>query len=315
MITRSTLALTGPGSAFPSETVTLDGTLGLSGGASVDGKVVTVRRTIDGGSTTALPDVATAADGTFSFQDTPGAGVVVYRATFSGATNVSAENASQTVAVGTQDPVLSVNLSVAKVRLGGRVKVVATLVGGDTNRTVSIWAVPHGASKQLLKKAEVDANGSLSVRHRPSRETAYYATYGGDIAWNPATSPTKTVRVVARWDVKIQGGYSTVGGVRLYHYSSRCGPQNQTGCPAALFALEPRHAREPITFEGRYCHDGRCIEDQASYRLNRVGKTYIFIYYGDRTIIGWRLDFRLSFDGDDDHLGATTKWVRTRITA
>lgn len=33
-ITRSTLSLTGPGTAHPSETITLDGTLGLSGGAS-----------------------------------------------------------------------------------------------------------------------------------------------------------------------------------------------------------------------------------------------------------------------------------------
>ncbi len=178
-ITRSTLSLTGPGTAHPSETITLDGTLGLSGGVSVDAKAVTISRTIDGGTPTSLPGVTTAADGTFSFQDTPGEGLVTYRATFAGATNVSAENAFETVEVGRQASTLSVASSASKIKLGGGVTIRAHLDGGDTNRTVTIWAVPHGASKKLLRKAEVNGSGNLSVRHRPTRETEYYATYAG----------------------------------------------------------------------------------------------------------------------------------------
>ena len=314
-ITRSTLSLTGPGTAHPSETITLDGTLGLSGGASVDAKAVAISRTIDGGTPTSLPGVTTAADGTFSFQDTPGEGLVMYRATFAGATNVSAENAFETVEVGRQASTLSVAPSASKIKLGGGVTIRAHLDGGDTNRTVTIWAVPHGASKKLLKKAEVNGSGNLSVRHRPTRETEYYATYAGDVAWEPDTSPQKTVRVVPRWIVRVLGGYATVGGVRLYHFSSRCGPNDATGCPAARFTLEPRHPREPVSFEGRYCHEGRCVNDHSSFRLSREGTSLVWIYYRDRSVIGWRLDFRLIFDGDEDHLGAKTTWVKTRVTA
>ncbi len=41
----------------------------------------------------------------------------------------------------------------------------------------------------------------------------------------------------------------------------------------------------------------------------------VWIYYRDRSVIGWRLDFRLIFGGDEDHLGARTTWVKTRVTA
>ena len=314
-ITRSTLSLAGPGTAHPSETITMDGTLGLSGGASVDAKAVAISRTIDGGTPTSLPGVMTAADGTFSFQDTPGEGLVIYRATFAGATNVSAENAFATVEVGRETSVLTVAPSASRVRLGGGVTIRAHLNGGDTNRTVTIWAVPHGASKKLLREAEVNGSGNLSVRHRPTRETEYYATYAGDVSSEPDTSPHKTVRVVPRWIVRVLGGYATVGGVRLYHFSSRCGPNDATGCPAARFTLEPRHPREPVSFEGRYCYKGRCVDDHSSFRLSREGTGFVWIYYRDRSIIGWRLDFRLIFGGDEDHLGARTTWVKTRVTA
>jgi hypothetical protein len=314
-ITRSTLTLTGPGTAYPSETVTLNGTLGLSGGASVDAKAVAIHRTIDGGSPTSLPDVTTAADGSFSFQDAPGAGTVVYRATYAGETNVSSENAFATVAVGKQASALSVAMSSPKVKLGERVTIVAHLNGGDTNRTVSIWAVPYGGSKQRLVTAEVNASGNLSVRHRPTRETEYYATFGGDVAWKSATSTSKTVHVVPRWVVRVVGGYATVGGVRLYHYSARCSRSSATSCPAATFVLEPRHPNQRVSFQGRYCHQGRCVKDNSSFRLDRRGTSYVWIYYGDRSIIGWRLYFRLIFEGDADHLGATSTWVRTKVTA
>ena len=252
-ITQSTLSLTGPGTAFPSETLTLDGTLGLSGGASVDAQALAISRTIDGGTPTSLPGVTTAADGTFSFQDTPGEGLVVYRATFAGATNVSTENAFETVAVGRQASTLSVTLSASRVDLGGGVTIRAHLDGGGTNRTVRIWAVPHGASKKLLKRAEVSASGNLSVRHRPTRETEYYATYSGDVGSEPDTSPRKTVRVVPRWVETFLGGYATVNGVRLYHFSSICGQDNAAGCPAARFTLEPRHPGERVSYQARYC--------------------------------------------------------------
>jgi hypothetical protein len=314
-ITRSTLTFAPQGWAYPNESLTLNGSLALSGGASVSGLPIDITKSVDGGSPVALPSTATASDGSFSVTDTPAAGSVVYRAIFAGATNVSAENAYAKVAVKRKTSALSVALSKSTVKLGDAVTVTAHLKGGSTNRTVTIWAVPSGGSKQKLEQGKVNRKGNLSARHKPTRKTKYYATYTGDAHWTADTSSSKTVHVVPRWSRKIIGGYATVNGVRLYHYSSKCSPTNSTGCPAATFTLSPNHGGERVYFQGRYCHNGKCIDDSGSFRLNRKSKISVFIYYGDKSIIGWTLNFRMRFPGDTDHTASTSAWVKTKVTA
>ena len=48
-ITQSTLSLTGPATAYPGDTLTLNGALALSGGAPVDGLPIEITRSVDGG--------------------------------------------------------------------------------------------------------------------------------------------------------------------------------------------------------------------------------------------------------------------------
>jgi hypothetical protein len=258
--------------------------------------------------------VTTGSDGSFSFTDTPAAGTVEYRAVFAGATNVSAENAFAKVVVRKKTSALSLSLSKSTVKLGDAVTVAAHLKGGSTNRTVTIWAVPYGSSKQQLAKGKVNSNGVISVRHKPNRKTKYYATYAGDGHWSTDTSTSKTVNVVPKWSIKVIGGYKTVKGVRLYHYSAQCGPTNSTGCPAAAFKLSPSHAGQRVTFQGRYCHNGNCIDDSDSLRLNRKSKISVFIYYDGKKFIGWKLNFRFRFAGDADHAASTSAWVKTKVT-
>jgi hypothetical protein len=314
-ITRSTLALAPQGWAYPNGSLTLKGSLSLSGGMSASALPIDITKSVDGGAPIALPSVATGSDGSFSFTDTPAAGTVEYRAVFAGATNVSAENAFAKVVVQKKTSALSLSLSKSTVKFGDAVTVTAHLKGGFTNKTVTIWAVPSGASKQQLAKGKVNRNGVLAVRHTPNRKTTYYATYAGDGHWKGDTSPVKTVNVVPKWSIKIIGGYATVKGVRLYHYSSRCSPTNSAGCPAAAFKLSPSHAGQRVYFQGRYCHNGKCIDDSGSWPLNKNSATSAFIYYGDRSIIGWTLNFRFRFAGDADHAASTSAWVKTRVTA
>ena len=118
-ITQSTLSLTGPATAYPGDTVTLNGTLALSGGAPVDGLPIEITRSVDGGTPIALPDATAAADGSFSLQDAPGAGTAVYRATFAGATNVSAESATVTTVLAKEKSALSLSLSKSKLTYRG----------------------------------------------------------------------------------------------------------------------------------------------------------------------------------------------------
>jgi hypothetical protein len=313
-ITRSDLSLTGPATAYPSETVTMNGTLQLSDGASVDAETVAISRQTDGGSWVALPDVTTEADGSFSFQDEPGAGTVVYRATFAGATDVSAGNGWSTVEVGKGTSVLMLSVTKTRLTYGDHITLTAHLEGGSSNRVVAIYAVRGGQDK-TIRKDRVNHEGDLSVRAAPSETTTYYASYAGDPKWNADTSPSKTVRVAARWAVKTVGGYATRGGVRLYHYSPTCDGGTGKGCPTAVFTLGPNHAGERVSFEGKYCRDGRCFKDAATFRLNRRSQASIYISYGDRTVIGWTLFFRLKFGGDADHVRSASAWAKTKVTS
>ena len=314
-ISQSTLSLTPPAWAYPDETLTMNGSLALSGGASASGQQIALTKSVDGGAPSALPPATSGSDGSFSFTDTPAAGTVVYRATFAGSANVSAENAYATVIVQKKTSSLSVSVSKSTVRFGDPVTVAAHLTGGFTNKRVTIWAVPFGSSKQKLAEGKVNSGGTLAVRSKPTRGTEYYATYVGDAHWSSDTSSSKTVKVEPRWSIKIDGGYATVSGVRLYHYSALCGPTNGTGCPAAAFQLSPNHGGQRVYYEGRYCHNGNCSKDSGTFRLSRKSVASVYVYYGDASIIGWTMNFRFRFNGDKDHTPSTSAWVKTRITA
>lgn len=313
-ITRSTLSVTGPATAYPGDTLTLNGTLALSGGAPVDGLPIEITRSVNSGTPVALPDATAAADGSFSLQDVPGAGTVVYRASFAGSTNVSAESATATVVLAKEKSALSLSLSKSKVTYGSSVTVTAHLNGGFTNKAVTIWATPYGSSKGKLDEGKVNSSGTLSVRDTPTRNTKYSATYAGDAQWD-ASSATTAVKVAARWSVRSIGGYATVKGFRLYHYTPKCTVSDSTLCPKATFKLAPNHGGQRMHFQVKQCKAGKCYESSKTYRLNRKSEATIFWWFDSSKAIGWTIMYRLVFKGDADHVGSTSAWAKAKVTA
>jgi hypothetical protein len=103
----STITVTGPGTVKHATPVTLAGTLGTLGGPAslTGGQTLTVTRTDpaepDG---IALPDVTTAADGSFSITDTPpklhaNQGTVTYQVSYAGDAHLTASTATVSVTV------------------------------------------------------------------------------------------------------------------------------------------------------------------------------------------------------------------------
>jgi hypothetical protein len=100
--TPSTLSLTGPAKAKPRQPITLSGTLGgtspYAGGQTLH--VTRIDKAHPGGVT--LPDVTTAADGSFSFTDTPPkhtVGTVTYTVSYAGDAHLTASSASFSVTI------------------------------------------------------------------------------------------------------------------------------------------------------------------------------------------------------------------------
>ncbi len=98
----STLSLTGPAKVRPGQAITLSGTLG---GPSpyTGGQTLHVTRTdkADPGGLT-LPDLTTAADGSFSITDTPPrgtTGTVTYQVSYNGGLHLTASTATWSVTI------------------------------------------------------------------------------------------------------------------------------------------------------------------------------------------------------------------------
>lgn len=96
----STLSLSGPATAKQRHPITLTGKLG-GPGASVGGQTLTVTRVDPDGTSVTLPDVTTAADGSFTITDTPQGvtGAVTYHVTYAGDTYLSPATANASVTV------------------------------------------------------------------------------------------------------------------------------------------------------------------------------------------------------------------------
>jgi hypothetical protein len=303
-----------PTVAAPGSTVSLTGTLTLSTG-TVTGTSIDLFRSVDGAAETSIGTVFAAADGSFSLDDSPPDGEITYRAAYAGATDMAATNGWASTSVQQQQSKVTIGVSDRSVTFGQATKVKVHLHGGDTNRDVRIYAQPFGGHKQLLKKGTVGNDGVLIASTKPARNTAYSASYAGDVAWKGDTSGSVSVTVAARWSGKPVGGYATSNGFRLYHYSSTCRSGTSTACPAATFTLAPNHAGQRVTFLGRYCKGGKCISDSGRYRLNKKSQVTVHIVYGSPEVIGFSLYLRFKFAGDSDHKGATSKVIKEKITS
>ena len=314
MTTSSLSMLAAPASAPGGSTISLSGTLALSSG-TVTGTPIELTRSVDGAPAQTLTTVLAAADGSFSYDDVPPAGAITYRAIFAGGTDIAAASGWATATVTQQASALTLSASTKRITYGGAVKLTAHLSGGTTNREVTIYAQPKGGAKKILKQGTVDAGGKLAFTTKPTKTTTYSAKYAGELAWKPSASKTIEVGVAARWTGKATGGYATVHGYRLYHYSPTCGNGSPKTCPTALFTLAPNHAGQRVSFEGEFCGGGHCVHDHWTVRLTRKSQASSYIYYGNRSVIGWTLNLRVTFQGDREHKASTSEWIKTRVTA
>ncbi|MGW4470768.1 hypothetical protein ACWENQ_13940 [Nonomuraea sp. NPDC004354] len=98
----STLTLAGPSSVTLGDPITLTGQLVLSGDASSGAQTLSVSRRSRTKPTVTLPNVTTAADGTFTFSDTPpDAGDITYQVSWDGGTIGRGSTAYRTIGVRT----------------------------------------------------------------------------------------------------------------------------------------------------------------------------------------------------------------------
>jgi hypothetical protein len=290
--------------------VQLSGVLSFpNGGCSRDSDVIHITRRNPDGSSTALPDVPVAANGTYAFTDAPtAAGDYKYQASWDGDGVHVQASADRPVTIDRKTTTLGLffNPSNRVVDPGGRVVVTAHLGAWDTNNIVSIYKTPYGGAKTLLGTGAVNSSGNFTVTTRIAQSTTFTAEWSGDAVYK-ATSAQAVVSVRSTITGTLGGYYDTSGdGYRQYHYTSACGSSG-TGCPEYAITLSPARPNGYVLvtverFGGSFWN----IEQQVSIQLGSDSSTIYKFQYSSSSVLNVSYRISASFYGDGGQLGDQT---------
>jgi hypothetical protein len=220
----ATVTLAGPAQADIGTTVTLTGSVALLGGTLPPGTPVAITRTISGSAAATTATVLTSADGSFRLPQTVDtAGTYTYTATYAGTATIPAATATYKLSVIKIPATLTLS-GPASVSYNTAISVTAHLGATYANRTVSVYAQWDGStSKRLLKTANVNSSGNLTISYTAPHSTTFSVVFGGD-AHYAAKTVTRDVGVRAFTATSIGGYYASkkAGGTtyRLFHRSS-----------------------------------------------------------------------------------------------
>ncbi|KUO08576.1 hypothetical protein [Streptomyces sp. DSM 15324] len=223
-----TLTVDAPSSAPRARKLTVTGRISATVPLPAGVKLSVTRTDLDSPSGKALAAVTVAADGTYSFTDTPPAGgTVTYKVTYAGDTEHAAVSASDKVAVSRAGTSLGLNNNGKLYNYGADVKFTAHLGSTYKNRTVEIWADPFGGDKpkKLVKKGKVNSSGDLAAWVDMTRDTTVTAVFAGDARYQP-----KTVKVTAYARVKVSTAVSRhyrtarIGSTSYYWFHKNTDP-------------------------------------------------------------------------------------------
>ncbi|NES37642.1 hypothetical protein G3554_15955 [Micromonospora sp. PPF5-17] len=182
----TSLLLAAPAASARATTLTVSGTLGFPGTPGSTPRTLRVVKQDLAGSHP-LPDVTTAADGTFTFPDIPQVGAAnTYAVTFPGDATHPAASRSVTVQVSRAATALSVTSKVTALRTGRGSTVTAQLGTTYNNRTVCLYAQPQRRPRVTLTCGTVDANGRLTASYPLHRQVTFSASFAGDHRYAPA---------------------------------------------------------------------------------------------------------------------------------
>ncbi|WP_031483161.1 Ig-like domain-containing protein [Streptomyces bicolor] len=228
----TTLTATAPTTATRAKPLTVTGTL-ASSAAFPAGTTVSVSRTDDESpSGKALGTATVAADGSYSFTDTPPAGgKVTYTVTYAGDADHAPATASHALTVTKTATTLTLNNNLKVYGYNSTVAFTAHLGTTYKNRTVEIWADPYGSDKPntLVKKGTVDSAGNLTASVRLTRDTKISAKFTGDTRYAAKTT-TNTVYTKVAISTSLSGYYktATAWNAKYYYFRQSTDPIHNT---------------------------------------------------------------------------------------
>jgi hypothetical protein len=266
-----TLTVSAPAKADRAKKLTITGKL-TAKSALPAGTVLTVTRTdLDSPKGTALPSVKVAANGSFSFSDTPYVGGTdTYKVAYAGSQDIGSATASASVAVSRVAPALTVSQNNTHWAYGKSLTFTAHL-GTTTNRSLEIYSDPWGTDqpKKLLKTGTVDSKGNLSVTVKLIRNDSVTAVFAGDALHAPASYQSTAYTAVQVFTSL--GGYyktGTIGSAPYYYFHKNAEPILTTAMP--YYPGRRQELQFQVYSQGKW-YDS----DTEYFPLGTDGKSYV----------------------------------------
>jgi dipeptidyl aminopeptidase/acylaminoacyl peptidase len=215
---------------------------------------------------------------------------------------------------------ISVGLRVSSSLIGysGSVAVTGNLGIPSSNRTLSIYKLQYGVPLPILLASGVVSDvGDFSVSATLYRTASFYAEWSGEPGHPALDSGVKTVAVKVGFSSAMVGGYKTVSGYRLYHYTSNC-PAHQTGCPAFATTVFPTdHGGDCVYFLVQY-HNGTGWHTSlhtGCVHLNSSSKATIGLVYQSTSVKGIPFRIQSQFAGDSENAANNSLWHYFKVTS
>ncbi|MEU1476853.1 choice-of-anchor D domain-containing protein [Streptomyces sp. NPDC005760] len=270
----TSLHLTAPGTAVPGRALSVGGTLDSSS-ALAAGQVVHITR-----NGTALREVTTAADGSFSFADTPSAeGTYTYAARYDGDETHEAANATGLVQAAKLPTTVTLSAPATSTRAGA-LTVTGQISGAPfaAGQVVKVTKTDLGHSSGVaLADAKLATNGSFTIKDTPQIGGAntYKAAYAGDVS-HKAGSRTATVQVSrAATSLTVATDHSTYDYGQSAKITAHLGTTYNSRT-VAIYA-QPYSGTKVLVKSGAVDSHGNLT---ASYKLSR-NTTFSAVFAGD----------------------------------
>ncbi|MDX3073408.1 Ig-like domain repeat protein, partial [Streptomyces sp. MI02-7b] len=266
----ATVTVTAPTSAKRSTKITVKGKLTSSASFPSDTKVTVTRTDLTYPKGKSLGTKTVASNGTFSFTDTPTTGgTVTYTAQYKGDATHNAAVGKDSVAVSRLATSVSIKTNHSTYSYGATATVTGHLGKTGKSRVVSIYAQPAGGTKKLVKTAKVNSAGDLKVTYKLSRNTTFWASFGGDFSYAPK-SVSRAVGTQVKLTTSVSRHYKTgkIGSTNYYWFHKNTAPLFSTTMTYATNRKE--------RFELQVYYQGHWYGSDSEYfRIGTAGKALV----------------------------------------
>ena len=211
---------------------------------------------------------------------------------------------------------VSITRSLGTVTYGHGDTLTAHLGTSTSSRTLQIFRRPAtGGTAVLVHTGTAGAKGNISLLVHPAVDSIYTVKWAGDSGHAAATASLRVnVRLVMH--VLPRGGYRTLDGVRLYHYTRACTTAKHTGCPAFLAWSGPAQPGRAITavVQGRTVSGHWITIVRGSIKAGTNGRLLLTVFYRNTSLVNVPQRVRFSIATNGANVGATSAWVHFRVT-